>query len=289
MHARDGAQHGRGLSAAGAQFWHGGGVLMLFNFLRNRANKRRSFNESPWERREKKTNWRNISDAVLRVGMIVFITGIVAITSIRWIDPLTSSVILQANLFEQQPSNESSEWISFDWQPWENISKQMAVAVLAAEDQRFPEHHGLDFVELSNSLSDAWHGREDRLRGASTITQQVAKNLFLSSERSYMRKILEAVLAIYIDLAWGKQRVLEIYMNVVQFGPTIYGVENASQHFFGKSASKINRHEASRLAAVLPNPNNRSATRASTHVLERQRWILKQMRALGGVGILDQL
>ena len=214
--------------------------------------------------------------------LLCVVTGMVAVGSLRWINPITSSIILQSNLAGNKPI---ARWAYFDWRPLEEISAPMALAVIAAEDQRFLHHHGLDFVELSKTLGEG----KIRPRGASTITQQVAKNLFLWSGRSYMRKILEAGLAVYIDLVWGKRRVLEIYLNIVQFGPGIYGVENAGRHFFGKPAVSLNRHEAARLAAVLPNPNSRSVTHASTTVVKRQRWILRQMRALGGESLLDGL
>jgi len=226
--------------------------------------------------------WRKPGKVALRILFFIMITGIVAVTSLRWFNPVTSSVILQRNLSDK---NSSSLWISLDWKRWQQISPQMAIAAIAAEDQRFLQHHGLDFIELSNALREG----ANRPRGASTITQQVAKNMFLWNGRSYLRKSLEAVLAIYIDLVWGKQRVLEIYLNIAQFGPDIYGVENAAQQFFDKRAFQLNRHEAARLAAVLPNPEMRSAAHASTYVVQRQQWILQQMQALGGAKLIGTL
>ena len=217
---------------------------------------------------------------LLRAGLIVFAVALTAIASLRWIDPPTSSVLLQENLSGKTPP---ARWVSFQWRPLRHISDQMAVAVIAAEDQRFLQHHGLDFVELSKVLREG----SGRPRGASTITQQVAKNLFLWRARNYPRKVLEAGLAVFIDFVWGKRRVLEIYLNIAQFGPNLYGVENASRHFFGKPAAHLNRHEAARLAAVLPNPNSRSARYASENVMRRQRWILEQMQILGGAGWIE--
>ncbi len=210
------------------------------------------------------------------------VVGLVAAGSVRWIDPPTSSILLQQNLFSGKAY---SEWASFEWRPLEQISAQMALAVIAAEDQRFLQHHGLDFIELSKILREI----ANRPRGASTITQQVAKNLFLWGGRSYARKFLEAGLALYIDRVWGKRRVLEVYLNIVQFGPDTYGVEKAGRHFFDKRAAALNRYEAARLAAVLPNPNRRSANPAGAAVVKRQRWILRQMQALGGQSLLDGL
>ncbi len=225
---------------------------------------------------------KSVAAVVLRAVAVAGLVAVAAITGLRWLDPPTSSLILQANLCAR---DDAAPWASFDWRPLTQISPHMALAVIAAEDQRFAQHHGLDFVELSNALRE----NRDRPRGASTITQQVAKNMFLWGGRSYLRKLFEAGLAVYIDFAWGKRRVLEIYLNVAAFGANIYGVENASQHFFNKPAARLNRLESARLAAVLPNPTTRSATHASPKVLQRQRWILQQMQALGGVGMLDAL
>ncbi len=222
----------------------------------------------------------------LRTGLFAVagfvLAGMVVVGSLRWIDPITSSVIFQQQFVGEHRSSQRG---SFDWRPLRKISKPMTVAVIAAEDQRFLRHYGLDFVELFKTLREG----KNRPRGASTITQQVAKNMFLWSARSYPRKFLEAVLAVYIDRVWGKRRVLEMYLNIVQFGPGIYGVENAAQHFFGKSASRLNRHEAARLAAVLPNPNHRAADNPNTQVLNRQTWILRQMQNLDGAELIDNL
>jgi len=230
---------------------------------------------------------RTALSAVLRLGLVVAAVGITAVTSLRWMDPVTSSLIVQNNLAARMQSagTDAPPWVSFTWRPLAQISPHMAAAVIAAEDQRFAHHHGLDFVELSKVLRAA----SSRPRGASTITQQVAKNLFLWGGRSYLRKALEAALAVYIDRVWGKRRVLEIYLNIAQFGAAIYGVENASWRFFGKRAADLNRFEAARLAAVLPNPAHRSATNASATVLQRQRWILGQMKTLGEMRWVDRL
>ncbi len=198
----------------------------------------------------------------------------------RWINPLTSSVIVQHNI---QARVDGGRLVNQQWVNWKSISPQFPLAVLAAEDQRFPSHYGIDFTELKNAI------RQGASRGASTITQQVAKNLFLWQSRSYLRKVLEAAMAVYIDLVWGKQRVLEIYMNVAYFGANIYGVEAASQEFFNKKASELNRYEAARLAAVLPNPRRYSAQNASAYIIDRQHWIMGQMEQLGGTAFIKNL
>ena len=176
-------------------------------------------------------------------------------------------------------------WSEFRWVDWENISIQYPLAVVAAEDQRFPNHYGLDFTELKKALADETGKR----RGASTISQQVAKNMFLWQGRSYLRKGLEAVLAVVMELFLGKQRILEIYVNIAQLDSDLYGIGAASERFFSKPADRVNRYEAARMAAVLPNPRILSAAKPSHYVLTRQKWIMKQMNQLGGPKYLDQL
>jgi monofunctional biosynthetic peptidoglycan transglycosylase len=219
---------------------------------------------------------RRLARGVLYLFLIVLI----AIASMRWINPVTSSVIVQHNM---QARAEGGSLVNQQWVNWKSVSPQLPLAVLAAEDQRFPSHYGIDFTELKNAI------RQGANRGASTITQQVAKNLFLWQSRSYFRKMLEAATALYIDLVWGKRRVLEIYMNIAYFGANIYGVEAASQVFFNKKASELNRYEASRLAAVLPNPQRYSAQNASAYIIDRQHWIMGQMEQLGGTAFIKNL
>jgi len=203
-----------------------------------------------------------------------------AVTSLKWIDPITSSVMLQQNIkarYYKKPT------VDYQWVSWEELSSQLPLAVVASEDQRFPLHHGIDFTELRKVIESG-----DK-RGASTITQQVAKNMFLWQGRSYFRKGLEAVIAPYIDMVWGKQRVLEVYLNIVYFGGNTYGVGAASKTFFNKNAAEINRHEAARMAAVLPSPMRFSVTNASPYVIKRQNWILAQMKRLGGTSYIEGL
>jgi len=154
----------------------------------------------------------------------------------------------------------------------------VARAVIASEDQRFLAHHGFDFDQLQIALDE--HRAGDELRGASTITQQVAKNLFLWSGRSFVRKGLEAYFTVLLEACWPKQRILEVYLNVVELGDGVFGVEAAARRFFGVSASALSAEQAALLAAVLPNPRKLLADRPSSYVRSRQSWILGQMRLL---------
>lgn len=166
-----------------------------------------------------------------------------------------------------------------EWVAIEKIAPAMQLAVIAAEDQRFSEHAGIDWKSVADALED--HESGGRLRGASTLTQQTAKNLFLWPARSWFCKGLEAGLALLLETVWPKERILEVYLNIVEFGPNLYGVEAASRHFFRKSAAALTRTEASRLAAVLPNPYAYRVQPPSDSVLRRSRWIRRQMRQLG--------
>lgn len=188
----------------------------------------------------------------------------------RWVDPTVTMVMLQ----EPGPLGE----LDREWVDRGAIARSAARAVIASEDQRFVEHHGIDFVSLDKALEDFREG--EGLRGASTITQQVAKNVFLWQGRSFVRKALEAYLALLIELCWTKERILEVYLNSAEFGAGLFGVEAAAREFFDTSAAKLNASQAALLAAVLPNPKRLSAARPSAYVRERQRWIVAQMRVL---------
>ena len=176
---------------------------------------------------------------------------------------------------------------TYQWQPYEQISPEIALAVIAAEDQRFPVHRGFDEEAIRAALRDAESGAT--LRGGSTITQQVAKNLFLWPGRSFVRKGIEAWFAILIELMWNKQRILEMYLNIAQFGNRTFGVAAASQQFFQVSAQDLTAEEAALLAAVLPGPELYSVEAPSWEVQDSQYWILTQMSQLGGTAYLQQL
>jgi monofunctional biosynthetic peptidoglycan transglycosylase len=207
--------------------------------------------------------------SVLTVGLIV---------AFRWIDPPTSAFMLRDRL-GALASREAGYRFRHEWRDWGRISPQAALAVVAAEDQLFPRHSGFDFRQIDQALQDRERGR--RVRGASTITQQVAKNLFLWSGQSWFRKGLEAALTVVIEVTWSKQRILEVYLNIAEFGRGTWGVEAAAQRYFRKDAGRLNRAEAALLAAVLPNPRVLRVDSPSPYVRSRQGWIERQMRGLG--------
>ena len=173
-----------------------------------------------------------------------------------------------------------SDWVSMD-----EISPWMGLAVIAAEDQKFPEHWGFDMGAIEKALAHN-ERNENRIRGASTLSQQTAKNLFLWDGRSWVRKGLEAGLTLGMETVWSKKRILTVYLNIAEFGDGVFGVEAASQRYFHKPASKLTQSEAALLAAVLPNPIRFKASAPSGYVRSRQAWILRQMRQLGGEGFM---
>ena len=211
---------------------------------------------------------------------LVAAAGVVLLTlllvlPLRWLPPLTSSFMLQNWVGQASLSAR----IRYDWEPRAKISRRAALAVMAAEDQKFLEHSGFDF----ESIRKAWqrNARSNKVRGASTISQQVAKNLWLWPGRSWLRKGLEAWLTMWLEICWPKERILEIYLNTAQFGPHVFGVEAASRQYFNKPAARLNELEAALLAAVLPKPQRFSVRNPSRHVRARQEWIRVQARRLG--------
>jgi monofunctional biosynthetic peptidoglycan transglycosylase len=166
------------------------------------------------------------------------------------------------------------------WRSYEAISKEAALAVVASEDQDFPRHWGFDFDEIQDAIKE--NKTRKRVRGASTISQQVAKNVFLWNGRSYLRKGLEVYFTVLIEFIWGKERILEVYLNVAETGPMTFGVEAASQRYYGHPAATLSRTEAARIAAVLPNPRLFSIKNPSNYIQRRTAQISRQMRYLGG-------
>lgn len=209
--------------------------------------------------------------------------SIIPVLLLRWLPPPTTAFMLQYAATDALAARP----YRYHWTDWQHIAPAISLAVVAAEDQKFPAHQGFDFASIENAIRDYLHSGE--LRGASTISQQVAKNLFLWPGRNLGRKALEAWFTLLIELAWPKQRILEVYLNIAEFGPGIYGVEAASRTFFGKSATLLEPGEAALLATVLPNPRTYDAANPSAYMRQRQRWIQQQMRQLGGPAYVNQM
>jgi monofunctional biosynthetic peptidoglycan transglycosylase len=213
--------------------------------------------------------------AGILIGLVILtVTPVVAL---RWVDPPTSAFMLQHKLHSLW-NPRSSGRIMYRWEKWRRISPHAPLAVVAAEDQKFPYHWGFD----RESIAEAWDQRRkgERFRGASTITQQVAKNLFLWNGKSFVRKGFEAYFAVMIELLWSKRRILEIYLNIAEFGEGVYGIGAASRKYFYKTPRRLRRYECALLATVLPNPKRMRLDRPSDYMVRRAASILDEMNRL---------
>jgi monofunctional biosynthetic peptidoglycan transglycosylase len=227
---------------------------------------------------------RRIALRLLRWALALAGLALALVIVFRWVPVPISSMMLQrqaAALFDRDAPP-----LRHHWRPLERISPQLALAVIAAEDQNFPDHWGFDLDAIGRAVRH--NNRHRRVHGASTISQQVAKNLFLWPGRNWLRKGLEAGLTLMIEATWPKRRILEVYLNIAQFGDGVYGAE-AGARLLGTTAARLTRPQAARLAAVLPSPLYYSARRPSPFVARRAGWIEWQMSALGGVEMLREL
>jgi monofunctional biosynthetic peptidoglycan transglycosylase len=213
---------------------------------------------------------------LLRTIVVLMYAPVLALVAIilvmRWMPPPTTAFMLHWRFDHGMGATQL-------WVPWEEISLQAALAVVAAEDQKFPFHDGFDMEAIEEALAEAREG--GRSRGASTISQQVAKNLFLWPSRSWARKGVEAALTVLIEKLWPKRRILEVYLNIAEFGEGNFGVEAAARAYFNQRATRLDAAQAALLAAVLPAPNTYSVRRPSDYVRRRQAWIMRQMNRLG--------
>ena len=179
-------------------------------------------------------------------------------------------------LFDQAADSERSVRLKKDWVSVDEISPHLQLAVVCSEDQEFLEHEGFDFNAIKKAYK--YNKTHKKKRGASTISQQTAKNTFLWETRSWLRKGLEVYFTFLIELIWSKERIMEVYLNIIEFGDGIYGVEAAAQHYYNKSAKDVNRAEAAMLAGVLPSPLRLSPINPTNDLRNKQQWIMRQMR-----------
>ena len=216
--------------------------------------------------------------AVLSTLLGLFLLLITSIIVLRWVNPPSTSFMLQQDWESLQTDRYS---LRDHWVEYEDMPNHSAWAVVASEDQLFWGHNGFDF----ESIHEAWDDRQEgiRSRGASSITQQVAKNLYLWPAESFVRKGVEAGITVMIEVFWPKERIIEVYLNIAEFGPGVFGIGKASDQFFGLQASQIEPDMSARLAAVLPNPKRMRVNPPSPFAKERSRWILQQMTHLSGI------
>ncbi|MFI5316891.1 MAG: monofunctional biosynthetic peptidoglycan transglycosylase [Myxococcota bacterium] len=220
-------------------------------------------------------------------ALTLFLVGSVAVVlALRWVRPLTTAFMIEARV-DAALHGEREYRTDYRWVSYREISPQVPIAVVAAEDQKFPIHAGFDFDAIADALEDQADGGPSR--GASTISQQVAKNLFLWPGRSWLRKGIEAYFTVLLETLWPKRRILEVYLNVAEFGPGVFGVGAASARFFDEPPSRLDREQAARLAAVLPAPRRLHADRPSDYVRERAEKIESEVARLGGPAYLRAL
>jgi monofunctional biosynthetic peptidoglycan transglycosylase len=217
---------------------------------------------------------------------LFLVSSVGSVLALRWLDPPTSAFMIRERMIAPGAGARAYA-IRYRWVDWANTSPHLKVAVIAAEDQNFPAHYGFDLKSINEALADRERGR--RVRGASTISQQVAKNLFLWPNQSWVRKGLEAWFTVLIETLWPKQRILEVYLNIAEFGRGVFGVGAAADVYFHKSAARLTAYDAALLAAVLPSPKRMRVNAPSNYVRSRQAWILGQMRGLGGTALLKEL
>ena len=214
-----------------------------------------------------------------------FVLGIAAVLVLRFVHPVTSAFMIERRI-AALAARQHDFSLQYRWTPWEQVSKNLPIALVAAEDQKFPFHHGFDIDAIQDALNDAEEG--ERLRGASTISQQVANNLFLWNGRSFVRKGLEAYFTVLIETLWPKRRILEVYLNIAEFGDGVYGAAAASERYFRKSPAQLDARDSALLAAVLPNPRRYRVDRPSSYVQQRAAWIQRQAGQLGGADYLPR-
>lgn len=221
-----------------------------------------------------------------KLPLLLVMLSVLQVLALRFIDPPFSSFMAIRQL-EALRAGDAGFRIAYDWRDFDAIAPSLPLAAVAAEDQHFAGHRGFDMQAIERALEH--NARGGRVRGGSTISQQLAKNLFLWSGRSWVRKGLEAWYTVLLEVLWPKQRILEVYVNVAEFGDGIYGAQAAARSYWGKDAGALTPGESARLAAVLPSPRRYSAHRPGPYVQKRARWIERNMRNLGGEAWLEQL
>ena len=221
---------------------------------------------------------KRVLKIILKI-VVGFLILSIATTIIYRFVPVPVTPLMLIRCVEQKQDGKNMK-LSKDWRPLEEISSHLQLAVVCTEDQNFLLHYGFDFKALKKAMLN--NEKSKKIRGGSTISQQTAKNVFLWNGRTYIRKGFEAYFTLLIETAWSKERIMEVYLNVIEFGDGIYGAEAAAQHYFKKPAAKLNREEAAILACLLPNPRVYGKNIGGNYVQSRKQWTLQQMRFWGG-------
>lgn len=216
---------------------------------------------------------KKIFKFLLKLAGILLLFSLFIVLLFKWV-PVPFTPLMAIRYFENP-----EEKIQHSWVPRQDISRHLQLGVIASEDQNFVKHNGFDIEAIEKAIGDNRKGK--RVRGASTISQQTAKNVFLWPGRNWLRKGLEVYFTFLIETFWSKERILEVYLNSIEMGRGIYGAEAAAQHWFNKSAANLSVYEAAAIAAVLPNPREYRANPASNYINQRKNWIVRQMQNYG--------
>ena len=209
---------------------------------------------------------------LLRVLLGFVIISFVSTLIFRFV-PIPFTPLMIIRYFEMEEGKIDKDWKSLD-----EIGKNMPLAVVTAEDQKFAEHFGFDMEAIEKAMKYNEKHKGKKVKGASTISQQTAKNVFLWPGRSWIRKGLEVYFTFVIEICWSKERIIEVYLNVIEMGPGVYGAEAAAQYYFNKSASDLTKKEAATIAAILPNPIRWSASRPTPYIIKKRNWIVRHMK-----------
>ncbi len=211
-----------------------------------------------------------------RILLVLVLFSVAAVLPFRWIDPPISMVMLERS-WDQHGTGYR---LNKQWLNWDQIPRHAALAAVVSEDQNFPKHYGFDLKAIQKAIAE--RERRGSLRGASTISQQVARNMYLWTGRSWLRKGLEVWFTGLVELCWPKQRILEVYLNIAEWGDGVFGVGAASRHHFGVPAAQLSNWQSALLASSLPSPLKYNPAAPAPHLIERANWNLSQQRRLGG-------
>ncbi len=237
---------------------------------------------------------RQATRLALQVGAALFLASVAWVLMYRWVAPPATWLMLDRRAHAPvglgyYGIQEGTRRIRYQFRTLDEVAPTVPLALVAAEDQRFLVHHGFDVGALVNAAKRNWHGDGKHIVGGSTISQQVAKNVFLWQGRSYVRKAAEAYFTVLIETLWSKRRIMEMYLSVAEMGDCTFGVEAASERYFHKSANRLTAPEAALLAGVLPNPLRFRASEPGPVARAKQLHVLRNMRRLGGTAYVAEI
>jgi monofunctional biosynthetic peptidoglycan transglycosylase len=224
---------------------------------------------------------RKVFIFLTKLFLILFGLSIVSVVLFRFL-PIPFTPLMIIRMYEQVADDKKEFRFKKDWVSFDEISPYLPLAVISSEDQLFLDHNGFDIKAIEKAMEYNKKKKGKRIKGASTISQQTAKNVFLWPSRTYLRKGLEVYITLLIELFWSKKRIMEVYLNCIEMGDGIYGAQAASQFYFKKDAKKLNKSEAALIAAILPNPEKRNAAKPTRYISGRKTWIMGQMNNLEG-------